>query len=625
MSAAESKAVFLSYASQDAATAKAICDALRAAGVEVWFDQSELRGGDAWDQKIKRQIKECALFMPVISANTNARAEGYFRLEWKLAVDRSHLMADDAPFLFPVVIDEMADAAARVPDRFREVQWTRLGTKDTPESLAARVVTLLAGDGEAARTRLPSRADGAAPVVKETKRSFRWIGNVAAIGGILMGLVYALRPAEWRRRPEKPASAAVPAAVAPPPTITAQVSPARQLAEKARKLIEELDSTPDDYATAEGLLKRALELDPNDGLTLATSSLLNSLYLSRGFARGDTRRETARSHAERAVKLAPDLPDAWLALGRVTFTADPARSEEALRQGLKLAPNDGRILIAVGGLYRRQSRTEEALAAYELAAAQPDSRALARYDQYLINFYLGRFAEADRCLREGLAAATTVNMVAARALLDVTWRGHTAEALQVLAEAPAAMRSQPRAVVAAVLVSLMARQPDGALRALDRLPADYINDAWFTGPKALLTGLAQAQAGRPEAARLAWEAGLAVVQRRLQETPNDAEQHLRLGELLAWTGQPEAALREAKIVHELTRGRDPGWTHSTARIHAALGRADDAVPLLKQMLEVPPSQRWPLTPALLRIDPLWDKLRGDPRFEALCVEPETKK
>ena len=132
----ERKAVFLSYASQDAEAAGRICESLRQAGVEVWFDKNELVGGDAWDQKIRRQIKECALFVPVISANTNARAEGYFRLEWKLAVDRSHLMADDAPFLFPVVIDETSDAAARVPDKFRDVQWTRLSVKDTPETLA---------------------------------------------------------------------------------------------------------------------------------------------------------------------------------------------------------------------------------------------------------------------------------------------------------------------------------------------------------------------------------------------------------------------------------------------------------------------------------------------------------
>src|SRR5476651_2238463 len=119
-------AVFLSYASQDAAAVARIAEALRETGVEVWFDQNELVGGDAWDQKIRRQIKECALFVPVISANTNARAEGYFRLEWKLAVDRSHLMADDTPFLFPVVIDDTPDASARVPDKFRALQWTRL-------------------------------------------------------------------------------------------------------------------------------------------------------------------------------------------------------------------------------------------------------------------------------------------------------------------------------------------------------------------------------------------------------------------------------------------------------------------------------------------------------------------
>jgi hypothetical protein len=66
-----SHAVFLSYASQDAAAAAKICDALRAAGIEVWFDKSELRGDDVWDQSIRRQIKNCALFIPVISKNTD--------------------------------------------------------------------------------------------------------------------------------------------------------------------------------------------------------------------------------------------------------------------------------------------------------------------------------------------------------------------------------------------------------------------------------------------------------------------------------------------------------------------------------------------------------------------------
>src|SRR5579863_5667969 len=121
-----SHAVFLSYASQDAEAAQKICEALRAAGIEVWLDQSELRGGDAWDQSIREQIQACALFIPIISANAHARIEGYFRLEWKLAVDRSHRMAPDQPFLLPVVIDDTPQADKRIPDRFRELQWTRL-------------------------------------------------------------------------------------------------------------------------------------------------------------------------------------------------------------------------------------------------------------------------------------------------------------------------------------------------------------------------------------------------------------------------------------------------------------------------------------------------------------------
>jgi hypothetical protein len=119
-------AVFISYASQDANAALRICDALRTAGLEVWFDQSDLRGGDAWDAAIRRQVKECALFLPVISATTDARSEGYFRREWNLAVHRMLDMAEDQPFLLPVVIDETPEAMARVPDRFRERQWTRL-------------------------------------------------------------------------------------------------------------------------------------------------------------------------------------------------------------------------------------------------------------------------------------------------------------------------------------------------------------------------------------------------------------------------------------------------------------------------------------------------------------------
>jgi len=112
-------AVFLSYASEDAAAADRIATAIRAAGIEIWFDREELRGGDAWDRRIREQMHAGRLFIPVISAHTEARDEGYFRREWKLAVDRTHDMADTRAFLVPVVIDSTTERGASVPQKFR--------------------------------------------------------------------------------------------------------------------------------------------------------------------------------------------------------------------------------------------------------------------------------------------------------------------------------------------------------------------------------------------------------------------------------------------------------------------------------------------------------------------------
>jgi hypothetical protein len=115
-------AAFLSYASADAAPAERIATALRSGGIEAWSDNSELRGGDVWDRQIRERIQACALFMPIISANSHARVEGYFRLEWKLAIDRSHRMAPDQPFLLPVAVDDTRQRDTRIPGRFRELQ-----------------------------------------------------------------------------------------------------------------------------------------------------------------------------------------------------------------------------------------------------------------------------------------------------------------------------------------------------------------------------------------------------------------------------------------------------------------------------------------------------------------------
>ncbi len=138
--------VFISYASEDRAAARTLRDTLAATGLDVWYDENELGGGDAWDQKIRRQIRDCDYFLPMISAATEARKEGYFRREWRLAAERTLDMADDVMFLLPVVIDGTGESGARVPDKFLAVQWLRLpGGQSTP-ALEALCRRLLAGE-----------------------------------------------------------------------------------------------------------------------------------------------------------------------------------------------------------------------------------------------------------------------------------------------------------------------------------------------------------------------------------------------------------------------------------------------------------------------------------------------
>jgi TolB-like protein len=194
-----SRAVFLSYASEDVGATERIATALRGAGIEVWFDRSELRGGDAWDRQIRKQIHDCALFIPIISAHAQARLEGYFRREWKLAADRTHDMAEEKAFLVPVVIDDTSERHASVPEKFRDVQWTYLLAGEASGTFIERVKGLLSHESAPAPELAPSAGSamsGAPARAKQTvasrglTRPWKRVVPVAIAAAAAVGLGY---------------------------------------------------------------------------------------------------------------------------------------------------------------------------------------------------------------------------------------------------------------------------------------------------------------------------------------------------------------------------------------------------------------------------------------------------
>jgi TolB-like protein/cytochrome c-type biogenesis protein CcmH/NrfG len=222
------KAVFLSYAREDADVARRIAEALRSHGVEVWFDQNELRGGDAWDAKIRQQINDCTLFLPIISAHTQERNKGYFRLEWKLAVEQTHLMAEGMAFLAPVVVDDTTESGAVVPPEFMRVQWTRLpGALPTPQFVeqvrkllekpqktAAKTV---AGLAEAGRPGSPP------PAASKGIPGWMWGVPAAVLVAVAIGLVTL-------RKPEPPVAPPKIALETKPVPSATPVAPAKSIA-----------------------------------------------------------------------------------------------------------------------------------------------------------------------------------------------------------------------------------------------------------------------------------------------------------------------------------------------------------------------------------------------------------
>jgi tetratricopeptide (TPR) repeat protein len=580
-----SGAVFLSYASQDAKAAKRICEAMRAAGIEVWFDaEGGLEHGDEWDAKIRYQIKECVLFIPLISANTQARHEGYFRIEWELAAERAMGIAHGVPFILPIVIDDTREPDALVPDRFRKVQWTRLPGGVVPPEVQARLLKLWSH-----RTGVPSheaaRSAGAGSPPGSAVPPRGKVYALAAAALLIAGAVawWLLAGRRSSALPASAAGAAESAAVAPA-AAAAPLSEARQLAARAQPLFEGLDATRDDFALAEDLLKKALAKDDVDAEVWAVYSQLNERYASRGFDASDERHEAARIDAQRALRLDPQSFEARFAQARLSsFETNPqalSKLEQVWRELHRERPDDQRVLRALSRVLQKLNRVDEADALYDESARLPGGDPLALYSKSMNLLFAGHGAEAEDALRAALAQKPFPGALLMGSWYAMNLDGDLDRALSMLNQIPPADLQEDRACFFAYKLYMFRREPDAALDRLGAVPRDWLNDDWYIGPKGLLVGNALDLAGRSEAAAVEWRAALKSVGDRLADHPTDPDLLYDKVVLLTKIGEKDQASREFPILLQLDGidlARSDAVSPGIAEILVALGRRREAI------------------------------------------------
>ena len=629
-----SHAVFLSYASQDSEAARRICDSLRAAGVEVWFDQNELVGGDAWDAKIRKQIKDCALFVPIVSAATQARREGYFRLEWKLADDRTHLMARGTPFLLPVCVDDTKDWDAIVPDSFMTVQWTRLPGGETPARFCERVQALLRGEVAPARPRPASHAESATPApAAEAPPSPRagknppWLK--ALVATLALGALVFICWRELQKSPEAPSVAPAEIKIAP---IAAAAAPAEFPRDpdlkRAHRLLYGLDTIAEDFALAEDIVKPLLVARPNDPEVVTVAAEISQEFLTRGFDLTPARRMQAQRLTERAVALTPDSPEALAALGRylLFINAQLGRAEELLRRAIELKPNEPRYhrtLFYILTFAKPTTAEGDAFGA-QMAAKFP-SDPLVTYDiarRYKDKDDLGPM---EQWFDRSIALVPLGSALVWKAWIALEIHGDLAGMKSWLDRVPDRLRTSTRVVNAFYVHAMFSGETTTALQQLNALGDSWMTDFDFTGPKALLVGDLLRLNGLEDLARLQYEIALAEVQRVLARDPTDWRP--RRAEMLAFLalGRRDEARADLRLVVQAL-GRpyrwsfNNSWTNGALRAAFLMDERELALTLLKETAVEPQTRA--ILRNLFRLDPRMAPFRDDKEIIALLAEPK---
>src|SRR5213596_1974494 len=375
---------------------------------------------------------------------------------------------------------------------------------------------------------------------------------------------------------------------------------------------------------SEQLYARAIELDPKFALALARYSQLES-WIFHIFDPTRERRQKARALAEQALQLQPDLPEAHLAMGFSYYYGDnnydAAQKEfEIARRGL---PNESDVYLALGAIQRRQGKWTESTVNLEKAASlnPKDSFPL---QQLAFNYQVLRnYDTANKTIDRALALdPTALAPLEVKSKLAIAEKGDFSvaeKAFEVVKSTPMTNEQKVKTASARADVFLLERKYQEGLQEAERLPDDML--ASFSkglGGKYYLIGFARKALHDETGARAAFLKAKSAIEEQLKRSPDAEDAHIQLAKVLAYLNEKDSALAEAQRATELLpESKDafggPEITGGVAEVHAILGDNDRAIEILDGLLSRPSS----VTVQGLEVNPIWDPLRNDPRFQAL--------
>ena len=384
--------------------------------------------------------------------------------------------------------------------------------------------------------------------------------------------------------------------------------------------------TPEAFKGAADFFDTATQLDPKFALGWARASIAHSRVYWAGHDRTPARRDKAKQTADRARELQPDLGEAFLARGYYEYVVvrhyDAAWS--AFKDALARLPNNADVLTALSFIERRKGRWSDALAHQE-QAGRLDPQNLPVLSQLgLTYFALKRFGDAHAIVDRLLALSPdNPQVLAGLARLDLS-EGNLAAAETAMGSASPAPNNDYVFEIQ-VRVALIAHRFDDANRLLEnafaRSPSEL---GMFAGKYRYLLGFAKQLAGDPAGARPIFEQARTELEAVLEKQPDSPETCMYLGFVHAALGNKEAALAAAQKAAALRPASmdavaGAAFEEAVARIRAQFGETDAAIAELRRLLKtnyLGPEQIV-LTPALLRLDPAWNSLHDDARFQEL--------